>query len=254
VPPALYEEFRDLKSRAELEAKRDFIRNETFRRDVWVKGDSFTTEEEWLASNEDLVFGTLISHKEMDMEVAFGDVQLSYAGEPFDALLNVITRGAKSIASMGGIEGLDSLSSVTRVDASRLLSAGGQVIPFARETEPVAVSGKPKIAMGTAMSRGMIKEFGMVLPRLALPAPAAGTAVDISNIDAMLLLAICEKGWDGAVKVVTKLVGGDDGEIVMGGRSLKPREVKEHLESRVTHIRTKQLAKLLELGVVVLAD
>jgi len=42
--------------------------------------------------------------------------------------------------------------------------------------------------------------------------------------------------------------------VIMGGRALKPRELKEHLTSRVTHIRTKQLAKLLELGVVVLAD
>ena len=38
-----------MKSRAELEAKRDFIRNETFRRDIWVKGESLKTEDEWLA-------------------------------------------------------------------------------------------------------------------------------------------------------------------------------------------------------------
>ena len=43
VPPDLYEEFRNLSSRAELEAKRDFIRNETFRRDVWVKRRSGQT-------------------------------------------------------------------------------------------------------------------------------------------------------------------------------------------------------------------
>jgi SAM-dependent methyltransferase len=254
VPPALYEEFRDLKSRAELEAKRDFIRNETFRRDVWVKGEPFTDEDEWLKSNDDLIFGTLVPEADMDKQVAFGDVQISYDGEPFDSLLAAITTGAKSIASMGEIEGLDTVSSATRVDASRLLSAGGEVIAFANETDPVAVSGKPDIAMGTAFSRGMIKEFGMVLPRIPLAAPGPGTAVEVSNIDAMLLLAICDKGWDSAVKVVTKLIGGDDGEVVMGGRALKPRELKEHLTARVTHIRTKQLAKLLELGVVMLAD
>ena len=48
VPTALRDEFRNAKSRAELEAKRDFIRNETFRRDVWIKGDSACkTEDEW---------------------------------------------------------------------------------------------------------------------------------------------------------------------------------------------------------------
>lgn len=100
---------------------------------------------------------------------------------------------------------------------SRLLSAGGPVIAFANETDPVPLSGKPKIAMGTAFSRGMIKEFGMALPRIPLAAPGPGTAVEVSNVDALLLLAVCEKGWDDAVKVVTKLIGGDDGEVIMGG-------------------------------------
>ncbi len=38
----------------------------------------------------------------------------------------------------------------------------------------------------------------------------------------------------------------------MGGRSLSPKEVKGHLADRVRHIQSKQLSKLLELGVVVL--
>jgi hypothetical protein len=241
-------------SRAELEAKRDFIRNETFRRDVWVKGEPIKTEEEWLEINNDLIFGTLVNRNDLDKEVAFGDVQISYEGEPFDSILEIITSGAKSIASLGDLPDLESVSTATRVDAARLLAAGGEVIAFSKETETVTVTGKPKIAIGTAFNRGLIKEFGMVLPRLPLAAPNAGTAVEMSNIDALLLLAICEKGWDGAVKMVTKLIGGDDGEVILGGRSLSRKEVQRHLNDRVIHIRTKQLTKLLELGVVMLAD
>ena len=252
VPPDLYEEFRNLSSRAELEAKRDFIRNETFRRDVWVKGDPVNSEEEWFQMHEDLVFGSLITREDMDKEVAFGDVQISYTGEPFDSILDLITTGAKSIANYGNAPGLDSVSTPTRVDASRLLSAGGEIIAFAQETEPVKSGPKPKISIGTAFNRGIIKEFGMMLPRIPLAAPKAGTAVEVSNIDALLLLAICEKGWNGAIKVVAKMVGSDDGHVVMGGRSLSPKEVKGHLADRVRHIQSKQLSKLLELGVVML--
>lgn len=153
----------------------------------------------------------------MDKEVAFGDVQLSYTDEPFDAILDVITAGAKSIASLGNAPNLETVSVPTRADASRLLTAGGEIIAFAEETEPVDAGPKPKVAIGTAFSRGIIKEFGMVFPRIPLAAPKAGTAADLSNIDALLLLAICEKGWDGAVKMATKLVGGDDGDIILGG-------------------------------------
>ena len=87
-----------------------------------------------------------------------------------------------------------------------------------------------------------------------LAAPAAGTAIELSNIDAMLLLAICEKGWDGAVKMVAKVIGSDDGEVILGGRSLSRPEVQAHLNHRIEHIHRKQLAKLLEVGVVALAD
>ena len=254
VPPDLYEDFRDITSRAELEAKRDFIRNETFRRDVWVKGEPIKTEDEWLEINQDLIFGSLVTKDEMDKEVAFGDVQISYDGEPFDSLIDVITTGAKSIASLGDIPGLDVISAATRVDASRLLSAGGEIIAFAQETHAVAFEGKPKIQIGTAFNRGLVKQFGMVLPRLPLAAPPAGTAIELSNIDAMLLLAICEKGWDGAVKMVAKVIGSDDGEVILGGRSLSRPEVQAHLNERIAHIHSKQLAKLLELGVVILAD
>ncbi|MEQ8735916.1 MAG: class I SAM-dependent methyltransferase [Rhodospirillaceae bacterium] len=254
VPPDLYEDFRNITSRPELEAKRDFIRNETFRRDVWVKGEPIKTEDEWLKINEDLIFGSLVTAEEMDKEVAFGDVQISYAGEPFDSLIDVITNGAKSIASLEHIPGLDTISAATRVDAARLLSAGGEIIAFAQETDAVAFEGKPKIQIGTAFNRGLVKQFGMVLPRLPLAAPAAGTAIDLSNIDAMLLLAICEKGWDGAVKMVAKVIGSDDGEVILGGRSLSRPEVQAHLNHRIEHIHRKQLAKLLEVGVVALAD
>lgn len=250
VPAALYEEFRDLTSRVELEAKRDFIRNETFRRDVWVKGEPIKTEEEWLTINESVIFGSLARREDMDEDVAFGDVQLSYTGEPFDTILDVITAGAKSIAGLGDVPALESLAVPTRVDAARLLSAGGEVIAFSHQTETVPTGPKPDIIIGAAFNRGIIKEFGLVLPRIPLAAPGAGTAIELSNIDAMLLLAICEKGWDSAVKVVAKLVGSDDGDVIMGGRSLSREEVGRHLSSRVDHIHSHQLAKLLELGVV----
>ena len=83
--------------------------------------------------HEDLVFGSLITREDMDKEVAFGDVQISYTGEPFDSILDLITTGAKSIANYGNAPGLDSVSTPTRVDASRLLSAGGEIIAFAQE-------------------------------------------------------------------------------------------------------------------------
>jgi len=57
-------------TRAGLEAKRDFIRNETFRRDIWIKGEPLKSEEEWLAINREQVFGTIDPLSKIDQTSA----------------------------------------------------------------------------------------------------------------------------------------------------------------------------------------
>lgn len=256
VPPELYEDFRNITSRVELEAKRDFVRNETFRRDVWVKGEPLNNEEEWLSTNAALTIGSLVNRKDMDKDVAFGDVHLSYEGEPFDSILEVITKGARSVKSMDDLPALAGLSIPTRVDATRFLAAGGQVIAFSGKTDPIIHDPKPKISIGTAFNRGIIKEFSMRMPRIPLAAPGAGTAIEVSNVDALLLLAICETGWGDAVEMVSKILGAGqgivDGEVILDERPLNTDEIWSYLSAQLNHIHDNKLDKLLELGVVTL--
>jgi hypothetical protein len=216
VPVELQDEFRLLKSRAELEAKRDFIRNETFRRDIWVKGESLKTEDEWLAVNQDLIFGTLLSLAQIDRKVSFGDIQLSYEGGPVATMLEAVAEKAIGIGDMNEVPGLDHLSPWTRVDA------------------------------------------------VALSAPIAGTGIELPNVDAMLLLALCDKGWGdqgltsaaargGAIAVAARLMTSEGGEIVVGGNVLPPREVENLLAERLKNLEGEMLDKLVEIGVVGLA-
>ena len=82
------------------------------------------------------------------------------------------------------------------------------------------------------------------------------SAIEVSNVDALLLLAICETGWDGAVEMVSRVLGTEhgmgDGEVILGGRPLKPDEIRNHLSAQLDHIHKNHLDKLLEIGVVVL--
>ena len=220
VPRDLQDEFRTVSSRAELEAKRDFIRNETFRRDVWIKGEPLKSEDEWLAIHQEQVFGTLEPLTQIDRAVAFGDLELSYENEPFAGLLKTVAVGATSVRGMEDLPSMAGLSPWTRVEAARLLAAGGQVMSFAHTTSPVKVPKGAKLSMSPA-NRGIIKELGLILPRIALAAPAAGTGVEMTNIDAILLLARCEHGAK-AVKLAAKLFGSEEGDVVIGGKTLKP--------------------------------
>ncbi len=250
VPKDLQEEFRNVGSRAELEAKRDFIRNEAFRRDVWVKGEPLGSEDEWLKVNQELVFGTLEPLANIDRAVAFGDLRLSYQNEPFAGLLKAVATRALSGRAMEDLPNMGGLSPWTRAEAARLLAAGGQVMAFAGPTTATKVAKGAALAM-PAVNRGIVKELGRVLPRLALAAPAAGTGVEMTNIDAVLLLARCEHGGD-AVKFAAKQFGGDTGDVVIGGKSLKPLEVEKLLKDRLAVLESTMLDKLVEIGVITL--
>jgi SAM-dependent methyltransferase len=247
VPPALYEDFRSITSRAELEAKRDFIRNETFRRDVWIKGDPIQSEEEWMEINLPQIFGSLKPLELIDKAVAFGDVQLSYEGEPFDELLKAVTTRGISIANMDQVPGIDSLSPITRVDAARLMAAGGDIIAFARETEPAKTGTKYSMP---PVNRGIIKELGLKLPTIALAAVQAGTGIELPNIDAVLLLALVDKGKAGAVAQAKKVLTAEAGDIVIGGKTLSKAETDAFLSDRLKKLETTWLKKLIEIGVI----
>ncbi|MBL8630823.1 MAG: class I SAM-dependent methyltransferase, partial [Rhodospirillaceae bacterium] len=247
VPQALYDDFRNITSRAELEAKRDFIRNETFRRDVWVKGDQIKSEDEWMEINLPQIFGTLKPLDLIDKAVAFGDVQLSYEGEPFEELMTAVSSRGISVANMDQVPGIDALSPMTRVDAARLMIAGGDIVSFARETQPAKAGNTYSIPV---INRGMIKELALKLPKIPLAAVHAGTGIEMPNIDAILLLALVDKGKAGAVAQAHKVLTAEAGDVVIGGKTLSKPEIEAFLSQRLKTLESVWLNKLIEIGVI----
>lgn len=248
VPSTLHDEFRTMSSRAELEAKRDFIRNETFRRDVWVKGDPIATNEEWLALNVGEIYGTLKSLDQIERTAMFGDIQFDFSGEPFDQVLATVAQAGTSISAMDSIAGLDALPAALRIEAARLLAAGGEVMAFARPTTPVVVGPNAKLSI-PAINRGMIKELGLRQARIPLAAVHAGTGLEMPNIDAQLLLARVDKGRDGAVAATRQLLKAQAGDVVIGGKALSDPEIDTLLMTRLAELDAS-LPKLAEIGVV----
>jgi hypothetical protein len=259
VPASLQQEFRQAKSREELEAKRDFIRNETFRRDLWIKGEAFKTEEEWLEVNQELIFGTLIPLDKIERKVQFGEVQLSYEGGVLQSLLEAVATNAIDVRDMLKIPGFGGLSPWTRVDAARLLAAGGEVHAFAQKSTKRKIGRGTKLTM-PAFNRGIIKEMGLRSATVPLAAPIAGTGVEIPNVDAMLLLAMCDKGWGdqgigvsgrgGPVPFAARLMAAEGGDVVIGGKVLPPKEIESLLAKRLKDLEDNRLDKLVEIGVV----
>lgn len=259
VPQSLQQEFRQAKTRGELEAKRDFIRNETFRRDLWIKGEPFKTQEEWLEVNEDLIFGTLVPLAQIDRQVPFGEIQVSYENGPVADLLEAVAVGAIDVRDMLKVPGFGGLSPWTRVDAARLLVAGGQVHAFANRTTQKKIGRGAKLTM-PPINRALIKELGMRAPKVPLAALNAGTGIELPNVDAMLLLAMCDKGWggdglsvsahNGPIPFAARMMAAEGGDVIVGGRALPPKEIEALLAKRLKDLEDNMLDKLVEIGVV----
>ncbi|MCF8502960.1 MAG: class I SAM-dependent methyltransferase, partial [Rhodospirillum sp.] len=58
VPDNMRKELRSATSRVELEAKRDFLRNEGFRRDIYVNGDPFPDMERWAEAQGEMILAS----------------------------------------------------------------------------------------------------------------------------------------------------------------------------------------------------
>jgi hypothetical protein len=183
--------------------------------------------------------------------VAFGDIALSYENEPFAAMLSLLAKRAVTLAGMEAIPALAGLSPWTRMEAARLLASGGQVMAFAQSTAPARITPQTKLEM-PAVNRAFIRELAMQAARVPLAAVNAGTGVEISNTDALLLLARCEHGRTGAVKAATESM--KDGNIVVKGRSLAHGEVEKLLSERLKILEGGLLDKFAEIGVVSIAS
>ncbi len=101
----------------------------------------------------------------------------------------------------------------------------------------------------------------MRAPKVPLAALNAGTGIELPNVDAMLLLAMCDKGWgndglsvsarnDGPIPAAARHMAAQGGDIIIGGRVLPPKAVEALLAKRLKDLEDNMLDKLLEIGVV----
>ena len=80
--------------------------------------------------------------------------------------------------------------------------------------------------------------------------PRIGTGIELPNIDAVLLLALVDKGHSGAVTSAHKTLTSEAGDIIVGGKTLSKGDTEKLLAERLKTIETVWLDKLIEIGVV----
>ncbi|MBB4265115.1 class I SAM-dependent methyltransferase [Roseospira visakhapatnamensis] len=257
APEALHTELAESRSRAEFEARRDFLRNETLRRDVYVKGAPLTDAAAWDAAQDGLRFGAIEPVSVLDRDVPFGGVRVRFDGPPFDDAMAHWNRAPGQPlpdAAHGGDPALGR-------EITRMLAAARLVEPMAPRPDwtpspppdPASLADAP-LAMPLAFNRVACRRLGMVAPRVPLAAPAAGAVVDLSAARAWVLLGLCTAGRAAAPSWTLEALDAAGQGPRKDGRALTGDEAHALLTAELDALFADGwVSRLVQLGVLTLA-
>lgn len=246
-PPALQEKARGCTSRLEIEALRDFIRNETFRKDVYVRADGQMDADAWQAALRSQPVGATAPAAQLDREVAFGDVAIQYDGEVFEPVIAAASVAATSARDLAGR--IPGLGEDMAADALAFLVAGGQFQPFLRATE--ALPAPPRIRIAHDTTRRLIDRLALQEGEATVVAPALGGGLRLGATTAMLLRALDAEPDDSVGWLMTRME--ETGHHLAGltGEDAFSRSMaRQTLEQALAEFRDGWLPKLVEVGVV----
>jgi len=244
-------EFHDLlkksATRIEFETHGDFIRNQRFRKDVFVKGGKNLAEAEQADILMDTPFGLACALDQFNRTVMFGDVELNYAADLFGNVLEHLAAGAKRGRDLAEMDDLKSYGPELVMDAIRFLTAGGQVLPFAAKTtapgEAALTADRYELIGEVNLSH--LKKRLLTQPAIGLAGGSAGIGIEVAMADALFALCSVESNRDGVADwAFNRLLESGREMVVEGGNEAQA------LAEAVDKFRASRLAKFLELGIL----
>jgi len=199
LPENVQDIFATAPDRYTFEIHKDFVRNDRFRRDVWVR----PTAPSRTLGPEDfkgIRFGTMVAREQIAMEAAVPAGQVRLEGTLFPVLIELLTaEGPQALDTLLENPALAGYSSDEVLRALQRLVVTGQFQPAARPGPPeTAPDGDLKAA--SALNRALL-ERGIAERGAAVQASEVfGGGFNLAFPEALMLLAIDQVGFGGAVE------------------------------------------------------
>ena len=251
VPSEYQTLFRHIYTREQFETSGDFIRNQRFRKDVYVKGRPDLNEARQTELLADLTFGATAGAATFKRETQFPGIALSYDAPAFEAVIGALDGGAKSVNAMKQMEGFAEFETEVLIDAVKFLSAGGQVLPFARESRAPddAALGATRFTLPGGFNLAMLKRRLLDGSAIGFAAPGAGTGIEVSMADALYALCHAEAPADQVADWAFQ-------RLIEAGKQLVDETGNEGgaIADAVRTFRDTRLAKFIELGILAPAE
>jgi SAM-dependent methyltransferase len=246
--PAEYQTlFRHIFTREQFETSGDFIRNQRFRKDVYVKGAPDLKAERQAELLAEIPFGSIASAATFGRDAPFPGLTLSYDAPAFEAVIGALDGGAKSVTQMKQLDGFGGFETEVLIDSVKFLSAGGQVLPFAKPTTAPdeAALNAPRYRLAGGYNLAILKRRLLEGSSIGLAAPAAGTGLEFSMADGLFALCHAEAPADQVADWAFQRLLEAGQQMIADG----PDEGAAIAEA-VRTFRDTRLAKFIELGIL----
>ncbi len=197
VPQQFHGLLRSAPDRGAWEVHKDFVRNTTFRRDVYVRSGAEARRPvvECLAP---LRFGMFIPPGQMNFAGKIHDFGYNLEGPPYRGIVARLARGPASLAELAADQTLKGSGEADIAQALQLMILSEQVGCYAR---PVEREGKARMH---ALSRVLLERaLRAGQPLAPVVSPAHGGALLGNWVHLLLLHGACERGFASAARWAT---------------------------------------------------
>jgi ubiquinone/menaquinone biosynthesis C-methylase UbiE len=251
IPAGLAPMFQAVGDRVTFESLKDFALNESFRKDVFVKGRTACSTEATRAYLDATPFGTLVGEGDLRQSVKLPHHTLHYVGEVFEALFPALEEGASTVARLLARPDVARFGAPRVREAIQKLALGGQVSPMQAETRAGAAPREgmfrvPSAFNAWALAEGLSRESPVVLA-----STVAGTAFEVPLVEAVAMVALTQVVPSQRKEWVSTLASRESFRLFVSGRRVEgTEEASTVLLAEIEGFRARKLAKMVELGIL----
>ncbi|WP_103921829.1 class I SAM-dependent methyltransferase [Candidatus Venteria ishoeyi] len=259
IPSVFHDFFKGAPDRVTLERHKAFVRNDRFRRDVYIKAADWSlAEEKRPPLFQDFYFGTEYSSvsQEVVLENGKEQVHLEFRGEPRKTVQESLCQIAQNLAQLQQTENLKNHSSSDVLEAVNLLILGGEFRAFAQPAKPAAPINAPlspeKLHIPCAFNQRILEychqseEAGVYLA-----SPVLGDGLLLSLLEALLLYGLTQVPLEAIPQWAWMRLDSAGKSLNVQGEAINDQQTQiELLQTELDQLLTMRLGKFFELGLI----
>jgi SAM-dependent methyltransferase len=193
-------------SEAERQSRVSFIRNEFFRRDIYIKDPVRLSEEEKATALDDVIVGANVADAYLKDRMTLSRRTVSLAKPIYNKLIPLAKSGQYSIADLKSNPALSDYTSDDIVDAVKDLFAGYQFQPTHKAVVDTPVALNATYRLAHPVNRVFLEGRFLEEAKTYVASSSLGSAIRVKRVFGLYVLKLDGQTLDGARAAVKEAI------------------------------------------------